>query len=100
MLNKNTVGFGLSAAIVIIFNGLLVIVKETYQPLFNFMASLTGHHWTTHGIFDILLFLILGFLFSKSNLQEKFDGAKLSNYLIFSSVIGVLLIIGFRLVEG
>jgi len=100
MLDKRTVGFGLSAAIVIIFNGLLVIVKETYQPLFKFMAGLTGHHWTTHGIFDILLFLILGFLFSNSNWQNKFDGAKLANYLISSSIIGVLLIIGFRLVEG
>lgn len=96
MLNKSTVGFGLSAAIVSVVNGLLVIVKETNDPVMQWMKALTGHHWKTHGLFDILLFLALGFILSKMNLEETFDGNKMSKIVIISSIIGVLLIVGFN----
>jgi hypothetical protein len=55
--------FGLSAAVTVLFNTLLAWIKDAYAPLNSFMASLTGHHWRTHGIVDVLLFLILGWLF-------------------------------------
>ena len=99
MLNKTTLGFGLSAAIVSIFNGLLVIVKETNAGLLAWMKALTGHHWITHGVFDIALFLILGFLLSRTKLAEKWDGHKMANVLIACAVVGALLIVGFNLKE-
>lgn len=100
ILSKSTAGFGLSLAVVSIFNGLLVIVKESYVPLMNWMKALTGHHWITHGVFDILLFFILGYLFSKSNLAQKFEADKMTNILIGSIVIGVVLIGGFNLIHN
>lgn len=100
VLSKSTAGFGLSLAVVSIFNGLLVIVKESYVPLMNWMKALTGHHWITHGVFDILLFFILGYLFSKSNLAQKFEADKMTNILIGSIVIGVVLIGGFNLIHN
>ena len=55
--------FGLSAAITAVFNVVLAFVKDSYPPLNSFMASLTGHHWRTHGLADVILFFLLGWLF-------------------------------------
>jgi hypothetical protein len=64
-LDQASTAFGLSAAITIVFNTLLAWVKDAYDPLNNFMASLTGHHWITHGLADVALFFVLGWLFMR-----------------------------------
>ena len=43
---------------------MLAWVKDAYAPLNDFMASLTGHHWRTHGIVDVVVFIVLGYLFT------------------------------------
>lgn len=55
--------FGLSAGITALFNVVLAFVKDSYPPLNAFMAHLTGHHWRTHGLADVILFFLLGWLF-------------------------------------
>jgi len=55
--------FGLSAAITVVFNVVLAFVKDSYPPLNAFMTQLTGHHWRTHGFADVILFVLLGWLF-------------------------------------
>jgi len=55
--------FGLSAAVTIMFNVVLAFIKDSYPPLNSFMAQLTGHHWRTHGLADVILFLLLGWFF-------------------------------------
>jgi hypothetical protein len=62
-LDQASTAFGLSAAITIVFNTLLAWAKDAYDPLNSFMASLAGHHWITHGLADIILFVLLGWLF-------------------------------------
>ena len=62
-LDQASTAFGLSAAITIVFNTLLAWVKDAYDPLNSFMASLTGHHWITQGLADVILFVLLGWLF-------------------------------------
>jgi membrane-bound metal-dependent hydrolase YbcI (DUF457 family) len=62
-LDNVSAAFGQAAVIAIIFNTLLAWVKDAYDPLNNFMASLTGHHWITHSLVDIAVFVGLGFLF-------------------------------------
>jgi hypothetical protein len=99
LLSKSTIGFGLSFAIVSIFNGLLVILKETNPSVMAWMTALTGNHWITQGVFNIILFLLLGFIFTKINLQKKFSASMMSNITIFATVVGVILIAGFKLVE-
>jgi len=66
-LSATTVGFGLSTAIASILSLLLVLVKETQKPVFTVMANLTSHHWITHGLVVVVLFVVLGFLLSKVN---------------------------------
>ena len=60
-LSVAATAFGLSAAVSILFNTALACVKDAYPPVFRFMAALTGHHWITQGLADLILFLVLGF---------------------------------------
>ena len=93
--DKLSVGFGVSFLIASIFNGLLIVAKETYAPLKAWMKSLSGHHWTTHGIFVIVLFIVLGYILSKADLEKKIDADKTSGMVIAGTVLGGLIIVGF-----
>lgn len=70
-MNKTTVAFGLAAAIACLFNTALAWAKDAYSPLNKFMASLTGHHWITHGLADLIVFIALGLIFSKTLIADK-----------------------------
>ena len=78
-------GFGLAAAITILFNTVLAWVKDAYAPLNDFMASLTGHHWRTHGIVDVVVFIVLGYLFTFRNF--RISGWRLAALLAAASVV-------------
>jgi hypothetical protein len=59
-LSNATVSFGISLAITSVASALLVIAKERTPAIMLSMKSATGHHWATHSLFAILLFLALG----------------------------------------
>jgi len=96
---KYASGFGLSLMVMLILNGVLVIIKESSAPLQKWMAALTGHHWITHGFFVIVLFLVLGLIFSALQPAEKpwLDSRKIMIGTIVSAIIGYVLIVGFYL---
>ncbi|OEG00107.1 hypothetical protein BHF71_06165 [Vulcanibacillus modesticaldus] len=98
-LDKKTVGFTLSYAYATIFSALLVILKETYEPIKDAMKALTGHHWATHGLLTLLVFFILGYVFAKDKYLEKYDEKKLTNLTIWSTVIATILITGYFLIH-
>jgi hypothetical protein len=77
--------FGWSAAIVIVFNTALAWVKDSYDPLNTFMAQLTSHHWITHGLADVILFFLLGWL-----LMRRHTAAGLTNALIVSLAVAAV----------
>ncbi|OPY13106.1 MAG: hypothetical protein A4E69_01833 [Syntrophus sp. PtaB.Bin138] len=94
-LDKLSIGFGISFLIASIFNGLLLIAKESYTPLMNWMKSLSGHHWITHGIFVIGLFIVLGYIFSGGDMYRKVDADKTSGLVIAGTALGGMIIVGF-----
>ncbi len=100
-MEKYTSGFGLSLIVMLIFNALLVVVKET-TGLLKAMAGVTGHHWTTHGIVVVALFFILGFIFSGMQPQDKpwLDAKGVAKGVIIATIIGYLIIVGFYLFIG
>jgi len=101
-LSNATVSFGLSAAIVNVFNGLLVILKESNQDtLLAWMKTVTFHHWITHGLLDLILFVVIGFILSKTNAGKgvSMSANALILVLVLSVVIGYTLIAGFFLLE-
>jgi hypothetical protein len=92
-------GFGLSFFATSIASALLVIAKEENAALKDAMKALSGHHWTTHGIVVVGLFIILGFVLSKLNLDEKLGENRLVPMILTGAFAGVLLITGFFLIE-
>jgi hypothetical protein len=101
-LNARTRGFGLSVAITSIVSALLVIVKETNEGLLNFMKAVTVHHWVTHGIFDVLVFLALGVALSRSNQGQgpAIGDEKLTWTVVGGFLLGCVAIAAFYLIEG
>lgn len=81
-LSPLTSGFVLSAALTVIVNTGLAWAKDAYPPLNAGMKSLSGHHWTTHGLIDLLLFVCLGFLFAKTSLVRNIGPNRLNATLI------------------
>jgi hypothetical protein len=95
--DRYTAGFGLSLAVTSLLNAVLLLVKETNEALMNAMKAALGHHWTTHGAIVLVLFVVLGFVFSTTKLGEKWDPGKMAWLIVFAAVIGSVAIAGFFL---
>ncbi len=68
--------------------------------IYNLLAVVTGHHWTTHGILVIILFLLLGFVFSNIELSFIKDHDNVSwIYIIGATIIGFLMIFVFFVIH-
>jgi hypothetical protein len=85
-MNRTTSAFALAAAIACLFNTALAWVKDAYAPLNKFMASLTGHHWITHGLADVIVFVGLGLLFMNTSIANKINPDRMVSILIWSVV--------------
>ncbi len=88
-LDKTTIGFGLSVAVTSILNALLLIFKEMTPPFKKAMAEAMGHHWTTHGVIVIGLFLVLGFVLAGAVKPESWGADKLGKAILWSVIFGV-----------
>jgi hypothetical protein len=88
-------GFGLSYAITAVFNVLLVIVKEKSAAVHDFMAALTGHHWITHGVFDLIVFVVLGLILARTAAAATMPAGRLINYVVWSTILSGLAIAVF-----
>jgi len=49
-------GVGISYAITCIFSALLVVLKERNDAIHDEMVVITGHHWVTHGVLNLIIF--------------------------------------------
>ena len=86
-----TVSFGIAASVVVLLSALLTYAKEHYAPLHDLMAGLTGHHWVTHTLADLLLFLLLGILLRKSTLRNINPRSILFwSVLVSTGILGVV----------
>jgi hypothetical protein len=101
-LGKYTVSYGVSLALTCLLSALLVVFKELNEPLLNWMKHITIHHWVTHGVFDIIVFVVVGWALAQLN-----GGAGLNistknfiTMLVGGVVLGGLIIAGFYLIVG
>lgn len=96
-LGKYTVSFGLALSITSLFSAILVVAKElSDKTLLPLMKAATGHHWVTHSVIDVILFLALGFLLTKVQISPEL----LPRIIVAAIVIGGLVIAGFYLFVG
>ncbi|MBF0508995.1 MAG: hypothetical protein HQK57_08730 [Deltaproteobacteria bacterium] len=95
-LEKYTISFGLSLAITSLFSALLVILKELCEhSVLVWMSKATGHHWMTHGIIDVAVFLALGWFLGTLNGGR---GVSISAKKFIKTVVGAVVISGLIIV--
>lgn len=95
--------FGLSFAITSLFSALLVILKETNpHTVMAWMKAATPHHWITHTLLDLIIFVILGVVLARANEGQgiKMSPDKLNSFIVGAFVISGLIIAGFFLIFG
>jgi hypothetical protein len=96
MRSSLTLAFGYATVVVAVASGLLTVAKEKHEPLLLWMKAATPHHWITHGIAVILLFVLVGLAFLTTNraaaadVQVKYN--RLSVMLIAATVVGGALV--------
>jgi hypothetical protein len=91
-IGKYARSFGLSFAITSVVSALLVILKESSEEtVLAWMAAITGHHWITHGLINLILFVVLGWALSRTG---KGQGVKISANGLVSCIVGAVIISG------
>lgn len=95
-VSATTAGYAIAAMVAIIANTLLTWAKESYPPLFAVMKSL-GHHWAIHGTVIVLIFLVLGYIFSRSSFTRRMSGTTLAVLLFFATTLAGAGLVGFFL---
>ena len=91
-IGKYTRSFGLSFGITSVVSALLVILKETNEEsVLEGMKAITGHHWVTHGLFNLIVFLVLGWALSR---PSNGQGVNISANGLISCIIGAIVVSG------
>lgn len=97
-IGPTTAAFGLSLAITSLFNAALVVLKETNEDtVLAWMKAATGHHWVTHGLLDLAVFILLGFALLKVGETWRYRPNGVIGLMIGGIVLGGLIITGFFL---
>jgi hypothetical protein len=81
-LSPATSGFVLAAAITAVVSSVLACAKDADAGLKSLMKSIAGHDWTTQGLFDLALFLILGTIFANVKIGDRIKPNRLIAILI------------------
>ena len=87
----------MSLAITSVVNAIILVIKEKNDAVMSAMKAALGHHWTTHGVIVIIIFVVLGFVFSAMRLETKFDSHRTLKYIIWGVIIGGAITAGFFL---
>ena len=91
-MNKYALGFGLSLVVTNLLNAVILVVKEVSSPVMNVMKAALGHHWTTHAVLLLFVFVVLGAVFSIYEVGAKWDSRKMMYYIIGSVIISMVII--------
>lgn len=88
--SANITGYGISYSITSIFSALLVVLKESNESVHGLLVALTGHHWVTHGLLNLILFVVLGVVLSRREINMS--GDTLTKLVVGSTILGGLII--------
>lgn len=102
-IGKYGKSFGVSFVITSLFSALLVVLKETSpKTVMAWMKAATPHHWITHTLLDLIIFVILGVVLAKANNGQgiKISPDKLNSFIVGAFVVSGLIIAGFFLIGG
>ncbi|OHC65770.1 MAG: hypothetical protein A3J25_12135 [Pseudomonadales bacterium RIFCSPLOWO2_02_FULL_63_210] len=95
-IGRYSVSFALAFAVTSLLSAVLVVVKEQNQDtLLAWMKAATGHHWISHGILDLLVFIVLGWALARIGVGARLSGNALSAIVSGSVLLSGLIIVGF-----
>jgi hypothetical protein len=89
-LSRNSASFALAATISILVNTVLACAKDASPPLKAWMASLTGHDWTTQGIAVVFLFGLLGLILQKTDIAEHMPASRIISFLVAATLVAAV----------
>ncbi len=84
---KTSVEKALTVSLVasIYFNMALVVIKELFPVLKDYMKTYLFHHWLGHGVVVLLFFVACSVLLSKINIKPNVE--KVPFYMVSSIII-------------
>ncbi len=100
-LSKNSITFGLALALTSVVNAIIVVAKEKSAVVMDGMKRCTGHHWTTHTLLVLGIFVGSAWVFGRANQGRgpEFSAVRLVRTLVSGVVIAAAIIIGFYLLD-
>ena len=80
----------------VVFVVLVTIYGEFAAPFKNWLAALSGHHWTTKSILSVLIYLLAAGIIYAVRKEVAPEEAKRSlGYLFWAVIAGALALLGF-----
>jgi uncharacterized membrane protein SirB2 len=64
----------------------LSTILRAVRFVWEFSQAAIGRYWTTHGLADVILFIMLGLIFLKTNVAEKINPHRLISILVWAVI--------------
>jgi hypothetical protein len=99
-VSRYTISFGLSLAICSVINALVVVAKEKSPAVMAGMQKMTGHHWITHSVIILILFVVFGLVLARLGGAQgmKVGASRLIGTILGGVLTASVIIIGFYLI--
>lgn len=94
MKNKVTAAAA-SASITMIVTVMVIVIAEYAASFKGFLASVTGHHWVTKSVLEVILFVVLFLIFGMVMKQDKKKPMKGITATAVVGVVSILVLAGF-----
>jgi len=92
-VSAKATGYGIAYAITSILSALLVVLKESNEGVHGLLVAITGHHWVTHGLLDVIVFVALGAVLSRRDIS--LSGNTLITTVVGATILSGLIISGY-----
>jgi|SRR5438094_3789594 len=96
-IGASATGFGVAYTITSVLSALLVVLKERSGAIHDGLAAITGHHWVTHGLLNLIVFLVLGLVLSRIGNGMRTTASVLIMSIVGATVLSGLIIVGYYL---
>lgn len=94
-LDTGVTGFGIAYALTSVLSALLVVLKESNVPVHDALTTMTGHHWVSHGVLNLIVFLGLGFVLTRLGGGIRMTENRLLALIVAATGLGGLIIVGY-----
>lgn len=95
-VGRYAAAFAVSTGITSVLSALLVILKERNEDtVLEWMKAATGHHWVTHGLIDLILFVVIGLVIARMSPQLENRPVAVAGWLVGGVAVGAAIVAAF-----